>query len=90
MALLMLDDGEDDLHVDMREVVKEAKKEAAGGGKKKLSRWKLSRLKVKERRLAKEGVTMEAVEETTKPAVVPAAPCDAVSDSHSNHFYWIF
>ncbi|XP_047736770.1 pre-rRNA-processing protein ESF1 [Hyalella azteca] len=58
MALLMLDDdGSVSRGVDMRELVQQAKQDA--GGKKKLSRWKLSKLKIKEKRLAKQGVVLQ-------------------------------
>ncbi|KAF2352809.1 NUC153 [Trinorchestia longiramus] len=60
MALLMLDDDDSTPRgVDMREVVKEAKMEASS--KKRLSRWKLSKLKIKEKRLAKQGVVLDDV-----------------------------
>ena len=85
----MMEDGGSDGkmgHFDMREAVRQAAKEGAAGGAKKgrekISRWKMAKLKTKEKRLAKQGVIIRADSAVAAKPAVPAlhvTPVSAVS-----------
>ena len=81
LALLMMDDDAAAgklSHFDSRDALKQ-KSTDGSEGKKKLSRWKLSKLKAKEKRLAKQGVVISNYDTLdTKPAL-PTLGITAVS-----------